>query len=594
MRYEDASGSMSSQDSGVTDARDDADALSAGSRGPATGNTITGEGTITGAAGADVVDNGPGKIVALEGASGSDTAEGGSLHVEGRFGEITMDSRGGYSYTPHAAKPEGGSDVFRYTLADADGSRDTATLTIDIGREIEKIEANAQQLVPGPDGVITLPPGVELSDIMVVGRNLVINLPDGTQMVIIDGAVFVPQLVINGVEVPATNLASLLIDAEPQPAAGTPLSSGGNFAVDVPPLDPGVPLGDLIPPTELVFEPPIFEDVGQFEDDEPEIFVQPDGQPASVAAVDSVNEAGLPTRNGGEPAGSGESADGNSSDNDDSSETTTGVILIDAQDDPAVVTINGIAVTSVGQVIAGAHGNLTITSISDTVIGYTYTLTDNTSGNDTHDDFIVTVEDNDGDTATATLTIDIIDDVPTARNDTDAVTTQMPTTTGNVITSVGTTNSPAGADTVGADNASLTAVSGAGGSDSSFNEGGNLVVTGSLGTLTINAAGAYTYVAGPDSPGGTDVFTYTLTDGDGDPSNATLTITVPADLRPTLVIPTAGQAGTVVDEAGLPPRTGEPAGSGESADGLPNNESDDSETTNGTITFTPGDAPATV
>ena len=97
---------MSSQDSGVTDARDDADALSAGSRGPATGNTITGEGTITGAAGADVVDNEPGRIVALEGASGSDTAESGSLHVEGRFGEITMDSRGGYSYTPHAAKPE--------------------------------------------------------------------------------------------------------------------------------------------------------------------------------------------------------------------------------------------------------------------------------------------------------------------------------------------------------------------------------------------------------------------------------------------------------------------------------------------------------
>ncbi|HEU4650189.1 MAG TPA: hypothetical protein VFS49_02130, partial [Croceibacterium sp.] len=178
MRYEDASSSFSSQGAGAPDARDDADALPAGSRGPATGNTITGEGTITGAAGADVVTSGPGKIVALEGAGGSDSADGGSLHVEGRFGELTMDSRGGYSYSPHAAKPEGGSDVFRYTLADSEGARDTATLTIDIGREIEKVEANAQQIIPGPDGVVTLPPGVELSDIMVVGRNLVINLPD--------------------------------------------------------------------------------------------------------------------------------------------------------------------------------------------------------------------------------------------------------------------------------------------------------------------------------------------------------------------------------------------------------------------------------
>jgi len=202
----------------------------------------------------------------------------------------------------------------------------------------------------------------------------------------------------------------------------------------------------------IVFEPPVFVDVGGFEDDEPEIFVQPDGQPASVAAVDSVNEAGLPTRNGGEPAGSGESADGNSSDNDDTSETTTGVILIDAKDDPSVVTINGTAVTSVGQVIAGAHGNLTITSISDTVIGYTYTLTDNTSGNDTHDDFLVTVTDNDGDQASATLTIDIVDDVPTARPDTDSIASgQYGPVTGNVITDASAGDagdSDAGADTV--------------------------------------------------------------------------------------------------------------------------------------------------
>ena len=50
MRYEDASGAF--QASGPI-ANDDADTLAAGSRGPATGNLITGEGTQYGDAGAD-------------------------------------------------------------------------------------------------------------------------------------------------------------------------------------------------------------------------------------------------------------------------------------------------------------------------------------------------------------------------------------------------------------------------------------------------------------------------------------------------------------------------------------------------------------
>ncbi|HUE78947.1 MAG TPA: DUF5801 repeats-in-toxin domain-containing protein [Sphingomicrobium sp.] len=574
MRYDDAS-SVSNQAAGAPDARDDADALAAGSSGPATGNTITGAGTITGAAGADLVANGPGQVVALEGAGGSDSGEGGSLQVGGRFGDLTMNSSGSYSYEPNEDAPNGGRDVFRYTIADSAGARDTATLTIDIGRELEEIKADAQQIIPGPDGVVTLPPGVQLSDILVVGRNLVINLPDGSQMVIVDGAVFVPQLVLGGVEVPATNLAALLIDAEPKPASGTPDSSGGNFAVDVPPLDPGVPLGDLIPPTELDYTPPIFEDVGQFIDEEPEIFVQPDGQPASVAAVDSVDEAGLPARDGNlpdEPPGSNSAAN---------SETTTGTILVNSPDDPSVVTINGVAVTGVGQVFEGAHGTLTITSISDSAIGYSYTLTDNTSGNATHDDFSVTVTDNDGDTATATLTINIIDDVPTARNDTDASVDGV--ATGNVITDaapgdVGDTDINA-ADTVGADDATLTSVSGAGGSDSTFGEG-VLTVNGTHGVLVIDAQGNYTYTVNPNAGGGgVDVFTYTLTDGDGDTSTATLTITNP-DLFPE----TDPNPVVRTDDDAVPGADGNPGGVGDDID---------AENLNGTLSGSGGDGALT-
>src|SRR5207253_431478 len=147
------------------------------------------------------------------------------------------------------------------------------------------------------------------------------------------------QLVLGGVEVPSTNLAALLIDSEPVPAAGTPQSGGGNFGLPPGPLDPGVPIGDLVPPVEQGYTPPVFEDVGQFIDNEPEIFIQPDGQPASVAAIDDVNERGLPTRNEGEPAGSGEIADGNGSNNSDTRETTTGTIVIDSADTPNSVSI---------------------------------------------------------------------------------------------------------------------------------------------------------------------------------------------------------------------------------------------------------------
>src|SRR5688572_18595590 len=113
MRYEDTSGSFSQAGAGTPDARDDTDTLAAGSRGPATGNAISGEGTITGTAGADIVSNAPGQIVALQGANGGDTADSdGSLQAAGRFGALTMQQDGSYSYRPNGPAPENARDVF--------------------------------------------------------------------------------------------------------------------------------------------------------------------------------------------------------------------------------------------------------------------------------------------------------------------------------------------------------------------------------------------------------------------------------------------------------------------------------------------------
>src|SRR6185503_8049608 len=243
MRYDDASQTGSTGHSEPV-ARPDEDRLPPGSFGPATGNAITGAGTTSGASGADHVGAGPATITAVQGAGGQTVATNGAYQAAGQYGLLSMDMQGNFSYVRNPGTPDGVKDVFNYTLADATGANSSTTLTIDIGQ----IAAAA-----AGQGIVNLPQGVELSDIHVNGRDLIINMPDGTQMVIPGGAVFVPQLVIGDVQVPPTNLAALLVDNEPQPGAGQPLSSGGNFADPVPPLDPGVPLGDLIPPTELTY-----------------------------------------------------------------------------------------------------------------------------------------------------------------------------------------------------------------------------------------------------------------------------------------------------------------------------------------------------
>ncbi|MCL6730724.1 DUF5801 repeats-in-toxin domain-containing protein, partial [Sphingomonas hankyongi] len=558
MRYDDASQAGSMATDSAPTARADVEALPPGGFG-ASGNAITGAGTISGSAGADSVANGPARIVEVHGSGGSTTESGSSFQALGQYGVLTMDAQGNFNYARNANTPEGVQDVFGYTIADRNGATSSTTLTMGIGPSGPGQDAAAAAAAAG---VVNLPPGVEMSDIHVNGRDLVINMPDGTQMVIPGGAVFVPQLVIGDVEVPANNLAALLVDSEPKPAAGGLQSSGGNFANPVPPLDPGVPLGDLIPPTELTYVPPEFHEVNQFEDSEPEIVIIPDGQPAAVNAVDSVDEAGLPARTG-EPEGSGEElaagADG------DTSEHTSGVISIDSKDGIDGVTINGVEVTGVaGQQIAGDQGILTITNVNFATgqISYTYVLTDNTNpgGDNISDLFTVTITDNDGDTATATLTIDIIDDTPIARDDTDSLGANDTSAVGNVITGVGTTNN--GADTQGADglfgqtNDNIDGVTGIhAGTTGNFaavaQNGTVTIVHGQFGDLAIDNDGNYTYTRTDFSTetGGNDVFTYQITDGDGDNDTATLTISVPG--IPDTVPEILRASDALVDEDGL-------------------------------------------
>ena len=433
----------------------------------------------------------------------------------------------------------------------------------------------ALTMVPDASGQLVLPDGVELDDIRVAGRDLIIKMPDGTEMVIPDGAIFVPQFVLNGVAVPPLNIAALLIGQEPAPAAGRLTSSGGNFADPVGDIGDPFARGDLLPPTELRFPEPVEREIiPDLADEEPTtIIITPDQPAGSVSATARVNEAGLPAR-GSEPAGSNEPAN---------SETTIGNIVFDTPDGFGSITLNGTPITTVGQVIVTPQGRLTITSIAAGDIGYSYTLIDNTSGDNTADVFAVIVTDRDGDTATANLTISIVDDVPTARNDTDSVAAANYTAeTGNVITSVGTTSGTAGADTQGADGAIVSGFRA--GTSGSF-AGVGTTINGQYGTLRINADGSYSYTRSAGTPGGvTDTFSYQLTDGDGDNATATLVISIADSPVSITSVPTTG-GGTIVFEEGLPPRGAEPSGSNSGAT---------TESTSGVITFIAPDGVASV
>ncbi|NIC04219.1 retention module-containing protein [Billgrantia bachuensis] len=135
--------------------------------------------------------------------------------------------------------------------------------------------------------------------------------------------------------------------------------------------------------------------------------------------------------------------------------------------------------------------------------------------------------------ATGTLQLTIVDDVPQALEDSANTGEDTPITV-NVM----------GNDTAGADGATLTAAS---------------LRNPSQGTLSFAANGQVTFTPAPGFKGDT-VIDYTITDADGDTASATLTVTVAPDSEPTIAI-NADSAS--VDEAGLP--SGSAAGDGSHA-----------------------------
>ncbi|MEE1877286.1 DUF5801 repeats-in-toxin domain-containing protein, partial [Altererythrobacter litoralis] len=440
--------------------------------------------------------------------------------------------------------------------------------------------AGTRTVVPNADGAVVLPAGVSLDNLSVQGRDLVITLEDGSRIIIPDGAVIVPELVIDGAVLSPLAVAALLgEELNPEAEPGQLPSSGGDFDDGESFLQGAFDLGDLLPYTDLsTAVEPREEIIPQPLDREPEIVIVTPDNPVGVEnAIATVAERGLPERDIGgdiEPSGTADETD---------AETTSGTIIFTAPDGLSAILINGVEIANIGQEFISPDGILTITSINlaSGEIGFSYTLSDNLVGRTVDGFFQATVIDTDGDIANASLSILVEDDAPIAADDIGIVPAgSHAPITGNVLL-----NDEPGADNYPEGDQGPDAVTGFSNDGGSANPGDSL--QGTYGVLTLNADGTYSYVRDGNTPGGvSETFTYTIIDQDGSTDTATLTIEIENALDS--IGPEIGE-GQEVREAHLPSTTDtrDDEAPGSAFDG-------DSETVSDTITFSSPDGVGSV
>ena len=243
----------------------------------------------------------------------------------------------------------------------------------------------------------------------------------------------------------------------------------------------------------------------------------------------------------------------------------------------------------VGQSFTTTNGRLTLTSYNTGVFSYSFELTSPTAdgAGTEQNSFRATLSDGAA-TASATVTIDIVDDVPTANPDALSITegtTASPAAnlTGNVFASGATGDV---ADRQGADSRADPVVKVIAGNAvpstaviAGTTSANGTQVTGSYGTLTLGADGSYSYDLDDNNASAnalkngdsmTEVFSYRITDADGDTSDTTLTITL---------------NGTSDGAPAIGPVDGNGAATGETSVSEAGLVSGDSETTTASVTI---------
>ena len=378
-----------------------------------------------------------------------------------------------------------------------------------------------------------LPANVSIDNIKVDGHNLVLVQPDGSEIVIKDGALNVPTFILGDVEVPRVALIAALeashvdvaFGADGSISAGgngSPSSAGGNFEQPPGGIGDGFGLTALLPPTDLAFGQPEHRELFPgLVNRAPEIDVTPTS-PNPLDGNNVVDESGLPVI-GSNPSDAAIHATGtiHLTDPDGAGDLKTLTVGLGGS---TPVTVNISSITGANSqsfdfTSGGAHGTLIITGY-DPATGnaiYTYTLTNPVhdatpnNGADTvspGDTFTLTVTDNSNASGTANLVIDIKDDVPHAVADTSGILAGATSASGNVLVTDGSGDHQ---DTFGADGAAAGGgVVGVakGDTDANLNDTstlGGTGVAGAHGTLVLGADGTYTYTLDNSAAAGREV-----------------------------------------------------------------------------------------
>ena len=356
MRYEDASGTDSftanqAAQSSTLSAHNDADVILAGQLWPGDGQRDhrRGHDQRIGRRRHDRVP--AASITAIQGAGGTDTSfSGGKLQIAGQYGVLTIDAQGNYSYVRNQGTPNGVSDVFTYTLAGRDGATDIANLD---DQHRQDADGHPGQCGPGRSGsrwrrhasgwrrAFRHPCRRPQSR----HRHARRHADDHRRR--------------RGLRAAARARHGRSSFDQPCRAADRfraarrpPARRRAAAAISrcrLPPLDPGAPLGDLIPPTELHFPPTEVQEVANAEEEEDNPVLITDLTPSVNGGDVIVDEDDL-------PAGSDTSKE---------SLTGAGTFTISAPDGVESLTVGSLNVIINGVFQAGASMVTPLGNVAD-------------------------------------------------------------------------------------------------------------------------------------------------------------------------------------------------------------------------------------
>ncbi|WP_445577589.1 VWFA domain-containing protein [Pseudomonas sp. E141] len=476
------------------------------------GGTVSGNVLNNDVGGAD----GPaasGAVIGVRAGSDTSTSAVGGLNtqINGTYGYLTLDANGNavYHSNPNTVSAPGATDVFTYTVRDADGDESTTTITIDVYHSCLVAETD-QDITVYEKGLDLNQDGQDLAPGTVTGSapNATSETASGSLVGSVTGAIGAVTFALVGNATGAYGQLMLNPDGSytytlTSPATTAPSANDGpNVLSESFTYQATDSLGNTVTSTIVIN---IVDDV-----------------PNAQADLASVVEGGT--------------VNGNVLDNDVLGADGGAVIGVRAGNDTSNPAIGGL-----NSQINGTYGYLTLDANGNAVY---HSNPDAVGAPGATDVFTYTVRDADGDESTTTITIDVYNSCLVAETDQDITVYEKAldlNQDGQDLAPGTVTGSEPSATSETASGSLVGSVTGASGA-LTFSLVGN--ATGAYGQLLLNPDGSYTYTltspatTAPNANDGPNVlsesFTYQATDALGNSVTGNLVVSIVDDV-PTAV-----------------------------------------------------------